>query len=482
MKFYMAIFLFLAGMAAAQESQVQRTKFELVKIEQFEEIKANEENYIYGETIASIQPGENIQEVFESSQKKAVNNLAQKIEMTVKGDIKKVIIVDETGGDEKIRGIFEQKIELYTGIVLEDVKSDYIKDYPDNGVYTFFAYILRKKYEEKVNEDLKNNKMFVTTPLNEGIKEFEKGNYMLAADHWINSKNFLYEFFGELPVREDIKGSGKFEELHSFLDNRMSGLFGHVTISPLVEEKYSYDNLGNLASRPKIVVHYKDQYGNKKGFGNLPLKVDFVRGEGRLAGPVKTSEYGEVELPLEINPATPDIILNIKIDTEKLEGIENFNLPSMPELRIDLSRMKTIALSVAFYNQSKKSVPDDLLNEIKNKALSSGYNALEFELRDMDVTEQDKKDAENKNADYLLVVLLNTSGSGNVGGYKNMFSTNISGEISLYKLPPGNQVGVETVDTTRGMGNSGEAAGWHAYGKVKNQVEKKAGQIIEGLR
>ncbi len=441
------------------------------------ENKKNDPSIYWGEGIATIE-NKDLGSARETAKDRALHDLSRKIKVNVETDISQVIESGMSGSSEDIRELFTQKVRTYTQSVLTNTKDHFVEDYPSAGNCTFFVYMSKAEYRQKVNEDLKMKKSAIRNTVENGDAAMVRSDFMIAANHWANAREQLNSFFGDLPLQDDLDKNGKTEVVHAYLQEKMGNLFGNIELT-FLNDQISYDAGGVLTKKPIVQAKYVDANGNPQSIANLPLKVEFTGGKGRVNGNVLTSTYGEAELPLSVDAAYPQTVIAVSIDKNAVNGLSDFGLPRLSEAKMTIEKIKTIAIAVSFQNQSSRSTPDGLLNEIKNMMLAKGYLTVDFTVGGSQVTQMDLANASKSNADYLMIVSLKTSGAGTVGGYANMFTSNVSGFVSLYKLPRGDQLATDQVNAAKGFGVSASVAGWDAYGKIKNNALEKTGRIIE---
>lgn len=466
----------LLACASRKELYKEEQKASLRPDVQSLQMKKADETLYWGEGIATI--GGDIGAAREQAKERALHDLSQKIQVNVEADISQVIQSNMSASSEDIRELFTQKVRTYTQSALTNTRDLFVVDYPASGNCTFLVFMSRAEYQRKVNEDLKMKKSAVRNAVENGDAAMKHSDFMLAANHWANARDHLNNFFGDLPLQDDLDKNGKNEEVHAYLQQKMGNLFGNIELSFLPDE-ISYDAAGTLSKKPIVQAKYEDANGRTQSIANLPLKVEFTGGKGRVSGNVITDNYGTAKLALTVDASNPQTSIAVQIDKNAVDGLADFNLPRLAEAKMTFEKIKTIAIAVSFKNQSKRSTPDVLLNEIKNILLAKGFLTVDFSTASSRVTSTDLTRASTSNADYLLVVSLRSAGGGTVGGYSNMFASTVSGFVSLYKLPRGEQIATDQVHAAKGFGVSASVAGWDAYGKVKNKAMEIARRIIE---
>ncbi len=477
--FIFVITLMLMACAGRKAAQKQSVRQNIRPEVQALELKKKDPDIYYGEGIAPILDND-MGGALETAKKRALRDLSRKIQVNVEETISKITQSDMSGSTENIREQFTQKVRTYTNSVLTNTKDLRAINYPAPGNITVLVYMSRAEYRQKVNEDLKSKKAAVRTAAQNGDQAFLRNEFMIAATNWARAYEQLQNFFGDLPVQDDLNGDGRPDDVREYLQQKMSQLFGNMELSFLLDQ-ITYDANGTLTKRPMVQARFRHQTGADKAVANLPLKVEFISGKGQVLGRVMTNKYGVAELSLKVDASYPQTEIAVGIDQQSIPGLNYFTLPQLSEARLTINKIKTVALAVLFNNNGRRSSPEALNNEIKNLLLNKGYLTMNFSTSGGQVSQSDLARATQANADYLLFVAIRANGGSTVGGYANMFASTVSGHVSLYRLPRGDEIAAERLPSVKGFGVSADVAGWDGYGKVKNAVIKKAQKIIESI-
>ena len=462
------------------------SKEELEKEKLFNEAKnyidtmKDDSDIYWGEGIANI--GEDLGEAKLLAKDRALKELSRQIEVTVKIDITKTLTGSSvsTGEEysEKIEDEISKKIKIYTNQIITDTKEKFFTDFPKTGTMTYFVYISKKDYEEKVQRDLATKKAMIRTGIQNGNTELMNHNYLNAIGNWIKAKEYTNNFFGQLPLQDDLDNNGIPKEINAYLYGKLNNFFGNTSLTCLYDEIF-YDAQGELIQKPVILAQYISDIGERHPLEKLPLKAEFIQGTGIIQGNMQSETYGQAVLPIsQVDPTYKITSIHIEIDKQRIPGIDLFSLPPMPSTLIELKKIKTIALSISFFNDEEMIEPDDLKNTVKSILLNSGLSVLSVLITGNYVNQDDIKAVNTTNADYLLFINARTGTSSTVGGYDNMFTTTCSGVISVHKLPQGNMISSENIDVSKGFGVSTKIAGWEAFGKLKDEILSKTKSII----
>lgn len=479
--------------AKPQKSPAEiRKAMMLTEAKNFIKTKKDDPNIYFGEGVANI--GNDLGKAKIEAKDRALADLTKTIESHVQSDISRTLtgISVQTGKmfTDEIEEKIVQKTKIYTNQIVKDVNEKDYTDYPDNGYITYFVYISKSKYKEKVERDLDTKKMMIRTAILNGNKEFENRNFMSALNDWVNADTYLDNFFGDLPLRDDLNNDSSMVEVHAYIDGRISSFFGSSHLSRLSasrpdgdKAKIFYDTFGNVNMQPSVYAQYESATGKKYPITQLPLKAEILEGEGKITEKIITGTYGQTELRINyIDPKNKFSTIKVDIDTDVINGLKKFSLPPLSSLTIKMLKEKSVALSVIFYNNSQPEKSPDLENRIKTLILDNGYSVVNFSIPGQSVDNKDVEKAKQTNADYLLVVNLATGGISQVGGYDNMYSANCSGSISLYNLQTGHVVATQNVPAESGFGVSAQGAGWDAFGKQIDVTLNKARNMIGRIK
>lgn len=496
---FILIFLIIVIVACGKETvkkkkSPEEIKKEMVRTEnkKFIESKKNDPNVYWGEGVANI--GNDLGKAKIEANDRALEDLTKTIEVHVQSDITKTLsgISMQTGKiySEHIEDKITQKTRIYTNQIIKDVNEKNYNDYPKDRLATCFVYILKSKYKEKVEKDLETKKMMIRTAIINGNKEFENKNYMPALNSWVNAYQYLDNFFGELPLRDDLNNDSNMVEVHSYINGKINKFLGNVRLSRLSSShpnegntKVFYDIRGKVNIQPSVYVQYENANAEKFPISQLPLSVEIVEGEGTITKNITTGNYGQAELRINyIEPKNKFSTIKVKIDIDKINGLNKFALPLLSSLTIDMVKEKSMALSVQFYNYEQIEKSPNLESKIKNLLMENGYSVVNILINGLNINEKDVKNAKKTNADYFLAINLSSGNTSKVGGYDNMYTANCSGIVSLYNLETGQIVATENIPPESGFGVSAQGAGWDAFGKQIKLAMDKTKNVIGRIK
>lgn len=206
---------------------------------------------------------------------------------------------------------------------------------------------------------------------------------------------------------------------------------------------------------------------NEGGFpvvSGLPLKVDFTKGDGTLAGTLITNPSGVCELRLT-GLATAEAVQEILIrpDVEKMMVKDAaskiwYNMadvrqaPSVPVL--------LNVLTPLVYIESKESNLDQPLST----ARMSGFIQQELARSGIRFTEDISA------ADYILSVV---SGTKALGEFNGMYSAGLSAEIRLNDVKNRQSLSTQLIQEIRGVQLNYTRAGEDAYFKAESELRRR---------
>ncbi|MCK5822921.1 MAG: hypothetical protein KAG95_02895 [Bacteroidales bacterium] len=483
----MIIFNFLSSTKAQKNNlnnqKIQHTVKYLKAKRYLDALRTNKDIY-YGVGTTSIE--NDIGKAIITAKKLAKAEIASKIKSVVHSTVQLVVTSNsqEHGKtySEEIKKNFSQKIETYTDIVLSDInESEPFIDYPDSGYITTAVYINKSIYNEMVKKDMEAKKTMIKTMINIGDKKFAENNYLSAVNDWLDAKKKLSVFFNKLPLQDNLGENNNLQDVSAYLTGKITYFFSGLYLND-ISGKIHYDSRGRLSKPVMINAKYQDEIQKMHPVTKLPLKADFIAGQGNILGGITTSTYGQTKINVTyIDPADKNSNIRITVDTSRIKGLSDFPNLLIPHIDILINKTRTVALSVCFNNNGNNLSPEDLKNNIQSNLLNQGL-AIEPVSISTDVVNSDDIQRINQiHADYLFYVYIKTHDCSTFGGYKNMYVGQCTGTVFVYKLPQGNLVASQQLKNSEGYGSSASGAGWDAYSKLSDSIlntcQKMSGEI-----
>jgi hypothetical protein len=448
-----------------------------------EAMKARTDIY-YGEGLNEI--GGDIAQARDRARNQALEILSSQIEVAVRADIE-VILTGEnvkTGRKftEEVRETVTSRTETYTNQVLTNIRGNrQLIDYPLPGYITYFVYIDKLEYEEKVRRDLEAKRNFIRDMIRTADQDYRGGAITHALQGYGNAFSRLYDFFSNLPVEMDINDTGITEEVSTLLTARIGRILRAIELRGS-EDRYLYDASGKLSTNPLLSLAYRRETGEVLPVNGFPLSVIFIEGSGRLPPSLITGKYGQLELSLrEVDPTNNRTTLVVELDTAAFPSLEKMELPHLPRVLLNLEKLKTIVLSFTFSNDGSLSVPRDLQNSLLSVALGRSLSVIERTIMEVTPSQRDIQNARLTNADYLVHIYVETGEASTLGGYQNMFAANGNGMVYAYALPGGDIVFAKNISTTRGFGSTPAGAGWDALGLLREEMLSHYREALEAI-
>lgn len=449
-----------------------------VKAERYkDDLLSRGREIIYGEGIYPI--GDDIGVAKIEAKKRAKNDLSQKIKVKVSSDITTILKVNKKN---VVQDDFIEQIDTYTEQVLEDVtEADFI-DYPKDGNITAFAYISRKKYTDKVAKELSETKARIRDLVVLGDKQFNSGAFMVALRNWLDALDFISISYGKgISLSDDIDGDGKYEDVSSYIKSQINNFYGRLSLGFIAAE-ISYDANGKVNKNPEVTVHYMGKDGNKKAVSNIPLKIKFEKGDGKVSRDIITGTYGMAAIEFDTLVArTQHISLTVNVDMNKIEGLSTFVLPKIAPIAITMKKIRTVGLYVILSNLGKISTPSDIVNIATNVLKESGYATKYLDLTSVLFNDKDNKIALDNYVDYILVISFKSTGGDTFGGLE-MYVSNCSGQIKMYKVKQSVLLASLNILPQKGVSVKKYSAGYKAFSKIKVGFNKKLKKMIEEIR
>ncbi len=437
-----------------------------------EEMKARTDIY-YGEGLNEIDG--DIAQAQDRARYQALETLSSQIEVAVRTDIEIILTGKKLKGGktltEEVRETVTSRTETYTSQVLTNVKGNrQFIDYPLPGYITYFAYIDKAEYEEKVRRDLEAKRNFLRDLIRTADQDYRGGAIAQALNGYGNAVARLQDFFSNMPVEMDINDTGHSEEVSIALTSRIGKILRSLELRSS-EERYFYDASGKLSTTPLISLAYRRETGDLLPADSFPLSAVFIEGAGKLPPSLVTGTYGQIELSLrEIDPTYSSTTLVVELDIEAFPSLEKIELPHLPSLIINFEKLKTMVLSLTFSNDGDFSIPRELTNSFLSVALGQSLSVIEQHIAKKTPSTTELQRASATNADYLVHIQVETEKASTLGGYQNMFAAEGNGVIYVYALPRKDIVFTRNISTTRGFGSSPSGAGWDALGRMKDQM------------
>ena len=246
--------------------------------------------------------------------------------------------------------------------------------------------------------------------------------------------------------------------------------------------EYKYGLTGKPENIPVLYLNYRTSNGRLVPAGSFPLKIIFTEGSGNILSSPVTGPYGQLELLVDrIDPGKKNTVITAELDIASLADFGEMSLPQSHRLIIPFKRADAIALSLTFFNSGKNVFPDDVKSRLSSIAMSSEISITDTKILQKEPSKQEVTSAANTNSDFLLHVFLQSGPAANPGGYKNIFSTDVSGSMDLYSLPDGRIIDSKVIKPETGFGASGDTAGWDALERLHPQIESAFRSILERI-
>ena len=446
--------------------------------------KRNDSTIYFGEGLSEI--GSDIAAAREQAKQNALEALSSRIKILIESDMELIITggSHSSGGEisEDIRQYINSRTVTYTSQILSNVKGNkYYIHFPMPGYVTYYVYIDKAEYDEKVKRDLEMKKMRLRETIVNGDRAMENLSFNNALQQWLNAQSLQNAFFENVPVEGDLNNDGINEEFSASLSERINRLMSNLILRT-DDDLYTYDSSGRVNASPAVYLKYRDERLNEIPVALFPLKVSFTEGYGRLPRNLQTDSYGHLNLSIENVDSSKKVTrFVVEIDKSAFQGLENNLLPFLPSVEIQLEKLLTVAVSFAFFNDGRVSTPQDMKIALSSLVLGNELSVLDALVPRRIPTESDLQKVIRTNADYLLLVYTAAGVAETTGGYDNMYNTSVSGVVSLYSMPYGEMIFSESIPAQRGFGVSADSAGWDGYGQMRRDILRLATSAVEQL-
>lgn len=477
------IFLILKISAQNTEQYDYVKQVERKKTKEFLEYKKNDQSIYYGIGYSII--GKDLNEALEEAKNRALKSLTEQIEVRVESDVTAVTISEEKSMKSK-KTVVEQSIikditATYTNKTIEGFRYKDFINYPKDGEVCCITWLSKSEYDRKVKQELQGHRNRIRTALEDGLSQMKNGNIVTGIQHLMRADAARIKFFKDLPVIMDVDGDGTAEEIKAYIENIIVNTMNSIELRT-EDNNYNYNSDGVLSSMPQVTAAYYDENGQCRELSNLPLKIEFIKGSGRILGRVKTNSYGMAQIQLrDIDASYLESMISIKVDSSQLEDIDEYNI-NLPEVTIILKKIKTVALVVHYIIDGKKYTLESLVTQIKRALMEHGFASVDFQIEKPMLSTIDIKKAASLNFEYLVEVFIETTKPQTVGGYDNMFACSAQGTISVYQLPRGDQLATDIIPSFRGVGTTAHSASMHSIGKAEHVIYQKTINMIGRLQ
>jgi len=425
---------------------------------EIKEIKKNPEVY-YGEAFAEIKRFEgDLWEATQQARKRAREQLNEYIKVRVNTSLRQVLKV----GKKEYKKEIEDMTCLYADKVLEEVNYHDFPDYPRKGLVTCLAVVSKARYKQTVLKELENKKTKIITHLRAGLKALKAELISQAIDNFIQAKKWYEEFFKSVPLNMDLDKDGKIEETGAVIDVYLTSVLKCLEFRR-EEKRYTYGMDGEVIRKPFVFVYYREKK-KKVPVSGLPLKAEFVQGEGKISEmELVTGDSGDVEIPVEyVNPQNVETTIQLSVDFDISDV-------ALPFYRVELEKRKGVAYSVVFKKGEKISHPSLLKDIVKSVLSRYNYDIQEITIEKTEPSDWDIEKAIESNADYFLIVSVERISSSQVGDY-DMYQARVASKIMVYKLPEKRLLTSLEGPSASGFGASKTSAVSNALGKIKNKL------------
>jgi len=227
-------------------------------------------------------------------------------------------------------------------------------------------------------------------------------------------------------------------------------------------------------------VVYRVDENTQKPVVGLPVKAEFVKGAGKIVQTgLQSGPQGDLEIPVEsvdVRPDTTEAAISAEIDGDKL-GLEKTFL--MPNARIEITKRKSIAYCVNFFNSDSLSHPDPWAAELRELIGNCGFSADACVIEEKELTPESLKRLSGRNNDYLVYLVFVSESRKDPF---DMYKASIRAKADIYLLPSGRIC--RTIEGAGGEGYSTSAAsaGYKALGKINASLSDKIKSGVKALK
>lgn len=413
---------------------------------------------------------DNRPEAYKKAKEEARRDLATSIEVTIQAITEDILQVNQNRLTTSQREEFQSITRSYVDKGLQDVEEfdTYINE-PARELWVFLR-IEKEKYRETAKKELEEKKKSIEGDYRQAAARLATGDLTTGVIGMVKALTKLNESFSGLPVMGDLDGDSlTTEEYRSVIESVLMSKLSSMQISSLKEE-YVYSSGGKLAERLVFSVTAA-QGGVVLPVRNMPIRVEFFQGEGRIQESAKTDQKGVAEtLVYQIDPSYRKVVISARPDPlSVVQGLESVVSDAvLPETQVALVKRSSVVLSVRFNNCGSTQKPSSLTESIKGILMGKSVDVSEWSVRpspSQDVMEM----LRIQGHDLLVIVNLRASAGGKAN---NIRSATVSGNVSLFSLEEGTLINTLNLPSRKGFGLSSREAGWKALGDLKGSILK----------
>ena len=449
---------------------------------QFSKWVRNNDKIYWGEGITPIKNGD-LGSAVKAAEKDAIGSLSEAISVRVETDFVIIVIGKDTTITEEVKDI----IKTMTDAIISDRKrSEPFWDCPRPGYVTYYTWVTKKNYDEKVKRNLEEKKSNAISIIKSADEEFDNGNYITAVQSWLGAKEYLNSVFTNIPVRGFV---AKNEEvyLNGYLTNKITNFFGKVNID-LLNKDFVFGAQGQLNKDPLVWVYY-DSDQIKHPIANLPLRVSFDKGAGKVSDIVVT-EFPRGDARIEVDQVDASVRsarLMVEIDKASFVGLDNLRHGRLPFRFIDMTKKRTMGVLITFDNIIPSSDVETSRTKIMSILRDLGFGSFEISQvgRSREVDQEMKEKAAAAHADYLIHSDIKVvQPPERIPRLNNLYMTALRATFSMHEVPAGDEyyVSVPELDKIEGYGASAEIAIKDANESLRRATENAVKILTANLR
>ncbi len=407
-----------------------------------------DKDYYIGIGMAKISKGDT--DYIQIAKDNALKNLASEIKVNISSEV--LSKVSENNG--KLKELVQTSVKTTTQADLEGF--ELVDTYKDKNYYWVY-YRLSKALYKKIREKKIKSVLAQALSLYKKAKEYEKENDIVSAT------DFLFQALDIIKKYPDekVEIEGKSVYLFNETISRIKLLFKNIHLESNMP-KFTVKFNKKIKEHPFVKAYYKDK---DRVVPDLPLIVQFIKGEGEILTKEKTNKNGTAEI--HINKVTSAQKLQIlKIAVDKNGIINGDSLSSLAKEVINLLNVAETKIFITvegllFYVEANENILGQK-SDIKILEPKIKEGLLKRNITFVETPEK---------ADAILTI----SASTNEGGeFYGMYSAYADVEISLTDLENGKEIYNNTFSKIKGIDKNYKKA-------AKKALSNAAGEILSNL-
>lgn len=352
------------------------------------------------------------------------------------------------------------------------------KDYPDSGVYTAALFLIKAAVERDLEAELGAKRDIVIADVNDAAIAGNARDWPLSVRSYVTARDNIRFFFDEIPMRAVVTGRPEEVVLARHVDARLRELVERIEIRPLRGEML-YGGDGRPREPVEVSVTFPFAEGPRP-ITDAALNVRVFKGHARVGGGrAMTDAWGKAVVSVEwADPAEPQVVLDVSLDTSTLPGIPEVTEP--PRRLIPLWRSRAVAFSLLVRADTGRAEIPRLRENLRQLLQKSGFESIDVALDTHVLGEEQIEKVRRTKADFLL--LIDFLAATQKEEAFNMYSSLARTRYSFYRLPDAVQTMDERGPEAHGRSSNRAKAVSYAVERIEPELLRQVKEKLDKLR